>query len=99
MAAMAKPQQDELDFGPRPSGGLDAWHAEQRRQQEELARKLGLPLGKTVEVWLQGGVRLRGTLRLADAMLVQVNATVENTRFEVSAVPFRYSEMESCVEI
>lgn len=92
-------QQNEFDFGEPSGGGLDHWHAEQQRQREELARKLGLPLGKEVEVWLRGGVRLRGPLRLAEAMLLQANATLENTQFEVDAVPFLYAEMESCVHL
>jgi hypothetical protein len=96
---VAKLWQHELDFGARSAGGLDQWHAEQQRQREELARKIGLSLGKNVEVWLRGGVRLRGQLRLAAAVLLHNDATIENTRFEVSSVPFAYSEMESCVQI
>jgi hypothetical protein len=96
---MPKAWQKELDFEAHASGGLEKWESEQRRSREELARKVGLPLGQQVEVWLRGGVRLRGRLCLAEAMLPQTNATLENTRFEVNAVPFYYAEMESCVQI
>lgn len=96
---MKKSWHQELDFGARPDGGLDRWRDEQQQQREELARRLGLPLGKEVEVWLRGGVRLRGQLRLAQAMLLRAEATVENTRFEVESVAFFYKEMESCVSV
>jgi hypothetical protein len=96
---MSQPRQDEFEFGAAAPTAIDKWRTEQQRQRQELARNLGLPLGKEVEVWLRGGVRLRGALRLADAMLLHTNATVENTPFEVSAVRFKYSEMESCVRL
>ena len=91
--------QFELNFQAQPGSGLDAWHAEQQRQRELLARELRLPLGKEVEVWLHGGVRLRGKLQVDEVVLVHVQATLENTRFQVTGVPFTYAEIESCVAL
>lgn len=96
---MGQPTQAELDFAGGDSDGLSAWQAGQRRQREELARQLALPLGRPVEVWLRGGVRLRGELRLAEAFLVHAQVTQENTRFEVAGTQFAFREMESCVQL
>src|ERR1051325_346434 len=91
--------QRELDFERQQPTGLDSWHKEQQRQRQELARSLGLPLGKNVEIWLHGGIRLRGELRLEDATLLHVQSTLQNTRFEVNGLPFGYAEIESCVQM
>ena len=93
---MSKPWQHQFDFEGRSSGGLEKWHLEQQQQREELARSMGLPLGHSVEVWLKGGVRLRGRLRLAEALLLSASATHTNTRFAVGSVTFAYDEVESC---
>jgi hypothetical protein len=37
---------------------------------EELARRIHLPLGHEVEVWLYGGIRLRGKLSVKEEMLL-----------------------------
>jgi hypothetical protein len=94
---MAALRQTAFDFEAGAASGIDAWRAEIRRQQEELARTLGLPLGKQVEVWLRGGVRLQGRLGLEEATLVHTQSTLQNTRFEVDGVRFAYAEMDSCV--
>jgi hypothetical protein len=98
---MARAVQAELDFaaGMKPADGIASWRAELSRQRELLAKELGLPLDKEVEVWLVGGVRLRGQLKLEDALLLHANSTLQNTRFEVAGVPFSYAEIESCGRI
>src|SRR5437660_12717692 len=49
--------------------GYTQWLAGRRVAVAELARRINLPLGHQVEVWLCGGVRLRGRLRLAEELL------------------------------
>jgi hypothetical protein len=44
--------------------GFEAWQREQRERNNEFARRLGLPLGRRVEVVLHGGTTLRGLLSL-----------------------------------
>jgi hypothetical protein len=95
---VAAPRQTGFDFEAKGASGIDAWRAQLQRQREELAHSLGLPLGKQVEVWLRGGVRLRGRLNLEGAILVHAQSTLQNTRFEVDGVRFSYSEVESCVQ-
>jgi len=52
--------QAEFDFD---SVGVEAGHARWMAVRQvasvELARRLGLPLGHVVEIWLRGKVRLR----------------------------------------
>ena len=56
--------QSELGFGEDGSNeGYTRWLLGRKVATEILARKMGLPLGHEVEVWLIGGLRLRGKLR------------------------------------
>jgi len=92
--------QSEFNFlTANNSGGYDAWRGERLRQRAELARSFGLPIGKSVETWLRGGIRLRGELRLREDLLLHAVCTLENTQFEVNGVTFSYTEMESCVQL
>ena len=65
----------------------------------ELARRIGLPLGHQVEVWLYGGVRLRGKLRLREELLFIEEEQVRHLELVVDHVTFAYREMESCVRL
>ena len=65
----------------------------------ELARKINLPLGHVVEVWLRGNVRLRGQLRLRDEVLFLEESAVNHLELVVNRVPFTVAEMESCVRL
>ena len=62
--------QGEFTF---ETGGTDQgytqWLTGRRMAAKELARRINLPLGHQVEVWLDGGIRLRGNLRLKEEML------------------------------
>jgi hypothetical protein len=49
--------------------GYTQWLAGRRMAAKELAQRMNLPLGHQVEVWLNGGIRLRSTLRLREEML------------------------------
>ena len=66
---------------------------------EELARRIGLPLGHQVEVWLYEGIRLRGKMRLQEEVLFIEEERLRHLGLVVDHVPFAYREMESCVRM
>jgi hypothetical protein len=90
--------QSEFDFDqPGPGDGLEIWRQQRERTLHRLARRLGLPLGRQVEVWLKDGVKLRGRLELKESMLLLETVDERNLQLAVDRVAFRYSEVESCV--
>ena len=90
-------QQSEFDFQKGESGaGYTRWLAGRRMAAAELARRMNLPLGHEVEVWLYGGVRLRGKLRLREELLFVEEEQVRRLELVVDRVGFYYREMESC---
>jgi len=92
--------QSEFNFEPTTSpDGYTRWLAGRRVLAEELARRIHLPLGHQVEVWLYGGIRLRGKLRLKEEMLLIEEERVRHLELMVDGVPFTYRDMESCVRI
>ena len=92
--------QSEFNFGPSGTDqGYTQWLAGRRVMAEELARRIHLPLGHQVEVWLYGGVRLRGKLRLREEVLVIEEERVRHLELLVDHVAFTYREMESCVRL
>jgi len=92
--------QDEFDFGTGETGeGYNRWLEQRKRALVELARKLNLPLNHPVEVWLAGGIRLRGKLQLQEEMLFVPEDRVHQLRLQVDKVPFLIQEMESCVRL
>ena len=92
--------QGEFDFSDGSAGeGYARWLAQRKLAIAELARQLNLPLGHQVEVWLFGGVRLRGKLELQEEWLFFVKDYVKNLRLLVDHVPFSINEMESCVRL
>ena len=91
-------QQGEFGFDSTQSeAGHDRWLAVRRVAAKELARRINLPLGHMVEVWLRGDVRLRGRLRLKDEVLFIEESALNHLELVVDEVPFTFSEMESCV--
>jgi hypothetical protein len=78
--------------------GYAAWQEQRRALLNALAHKLGLPLGHRVEVWLTGGIWLRGQLRLREAKLF-LDDTRHTAELEVDGVVFRPAEVESCVRL
>jgi hypothetical protein len=78
---------------------VSRWREQRREEQIALARSLGLPIGREAEVWLKGGIRLRGRLELQEEMLLRTSATPENTKLLIGGTPFDYSQMESCVRV
>jgi len=91
--------QGEFDFETsRPDEGYTRWLAGRKLASAELARRLNLPLHHEVEVWLAGGIRLRGKLRLEEVLLIEEDS-VRHLGLRVDQVPFTMGEMESCVRL
>ena len=92
--------QSQFNFAANATEkGHTQWLAGRQLAAAELARKIGLPLGHQVEVWLYGGIRLRGELRLQEEMLFIEEENVRHLALIVDRVPFSYREMESCVRL
>lgn len=92
--------QSELNFGGEGSTeGYTWWLAGRQVATEILARKMGLPLGHEVDIWLIGGMRLRGKLRLQEEALFIEEERVRHLGLRVEKVDFTYREMESCVRL
>ena len=94
--------QHELNFGDgdgENGAGYTGWLAGRRMAAAELARRMNLPLEHQVEVWLHGGVRLRGKLRLREEMLFIEEDRVRHLELLVDRVGFAYREMESCIRL
>lgn len=95
---MDSPLQSSFDFQDNSQpDGLERWYQQRERASHRLARRLGLPLGHEVEVWLKDGVVLRGKLRLKEETLFLDTVDERNLELAVDRVDFRYGEMESCV--
>jgi hypothetical protein len=93
-------QQREFNFRTAQSeSGYTKWLVSRRVAVEAIARQLNLPIGHQVEVWLFGGVRLRGKLRLKEEILFIEEDRVRHLELLVDHVPFTYREMESCVRL
>ena len=56
-------------------------------------------IGHQVEIWLYGGIRLRGKLRLKEEMVFIAEDRVRHLELIADQVPFTYRDMESCVRI
>jgi hypothetical protein len=92
--------QSELNFGEeRSEEGYTRWMLGRQVATEILARKMGLPLGHEVEVWLVGGMWLRGKLRLQEEAMFIEEERVRHLGLKVDKVAFAYREMESCVRL
>jgi hypothetical protein len=93
-------QQSEFDFGTDGTEqGYRRWVTARRVAAGELARRMNLPLGQQVEVWLYGGIRLRGKLQLQDEVLFIEEERVRHLELTVDHVAFTFREMESCVRL
>ena len=90
----------KIGFGDRgQEKGYAQWVAVRKMAVEEAAQKLNLPIGHPTEVWLRGGIRLRGTLRLANEILFIEEEHVRELALVLDGVTFTYSEIESCVRL
>lgn len=93
-------QQREFNFKTRQSeSGYTEWLASRRVAVEALARRMNLPIGHQVEVWLSGGVRLRGKMRLKEEVLFIEEDRVRHLELLIDHVGFTYRDMESCVRL
>jgi hypothetical protein len=91
-------KQPEFSFNdPTPTTGYERWQEERRAAKLALAQRLGLPLGHEVEVWLQGEVRRRGLLELAEERLFLPEHTDVHLRLTIGHTSFEAGEIESCV--
>ena len=87
-----------MDFvAQSPRDGLERWRNQRREMVRKVGLELGLPLNHTVEVWLRGGIRLRGQLTLREEMLYVETPQDLNLELVVDGVTFRWTEIESCV--
>ena len=92
--------QGELNFESQAeTNGYTQWLTSRRLTTDELARRMNLPIGHQVEVWLVGGVRLRGQLRLQEEVLFIEEERVRHLPLRIDRVAFTYREMESCVRV
>lgn len=90
--------QSELPFdAAAPPSGYDHWQAERRAAKVTLSKRLGLPLGHQVEVWLRDEVRLRGRLELAGEKLFLPECNDVHLQLAVRRAIFEAREIESCV--
>jgi hypothetical protein len=93
-------QQGQLNFDTgAPPAGYNQWVAGRKMAAQELARRLGLPLNHQVEVWLHGGIQLKGILRLREEIPFMDEERMRHLELTVDRVPFTYREIESCVRL
>src|SRR5689334_5446405 len=70
LTRMDSAEQPLLNFDSENSAhGVSSWREQRHQAMLTLSRKLGLPLGRKVEVWLRNEIRLVGTLRLQEEQL------------------------------
>jgi hypothetical protein len=93
------PQQQFNFNSPTQSDGYNTWQQQRREALRQLARKMGLPLERKVEVWLQGDIRLVGVLRLREEQLFVPEDYQPKLELLVGNVPFTPGEMLSCVAL
>jgi hypothetical protein len=93
-------QQTEFDFQTGfGNQGFIHWQEQRRQVMERLTTRMGLPLGHLVEVWLEGGVRLRGMLRLQEEKLFVEDARDFSLVLTVDKTPFTAGEIQSCIRL
>ena len=92
--------QGEFSFAAAPhQDGYANWLTGRKIATQALAQRMNLPLGHQVEVWLRGGIRLRGHLRLKEEQLFIEEDSVRHLELAVDRVPFTYHDMDSCVRL
>jgi len=79
--------------------GYTHWLAGRRLAVNEMARRLNLPLGHQVEVWLADGICLRGQLRLQEEVLFIEEERVRHLQLRIDRTCFDYRDLESCVRL
>jgi hypothetical protein len=93
-------EQGQFNFGAsHTQDGYSSWLQQRRDAVRQLARKMGLPLDRRVEVWLRNDIRLVGTLRLREEGLFLPENDAGQPELVVDGVPFTPGEMLSCVAL
>jgi small nuclear ribonucleoprotein (snRNP)-like protein len=91
------PLQPSFEYDRPGPDGFSHWRKQREKQLLELSKNLGLPLNHQVEVWLRGGIRLRGILKLKENLLfLPERSSVELMLGEVCFSP---AEIESCIRV
>ena len=92
--------QGELNFDSGSGqDGYNKWVAVRQLTAHKAAEKLNLPVEHPTEVWLRGGIRLHGTLRLTRDLLFIEEERIRSLPLEVDGVSFTFAEIESCVRM
>ena len=92
--------QSQFDFSSSgTAAGYANWLAGRQVSVQALARRLNLPVGHEVEVWLRGDVRLKGKLRLQEDNLLLEEEAIRHLELQVDRVRFRAGELERCVRL
>lgn len=97
--AMNSPQsQPEMDFTTAHlTSGYESWQEQRRAALRTLALQLGLPIGHEVEVWLRGGIVLKGKLRLREELIFLDETRNLHVELVVGRTSFTPTEIEACV--
>lgn len=91
---MEDPGAAQIEFGfdqPRETDGYCIWARQREEEMREMGRRLGLPLGHPVEVWLKDGTLLKGRLLL--------RGEEKDWEFVIGRVGFKATEIESCIRL
>ena len=92
--------QMEISFGSaHTESGFQAWVNQRRATFTKLAGELGLPLGRQVEIWLKGDVRLSGVLELAHAPLFIDESRSLELELRIDKCTFTPRDIEACVRV
>ena len=97
----AEPSQSDFNLSNTAIShdGYSLWREERAEVMKKIARKLGLPLERRVQVWLTGEIRLEGVLLLKDSSWFPETISSEALELTVDGVPFKPSEMTSCIRL
>jgi len=96
---MADPSlQGEFLFGAG-ADGYAQWVAMRQVTTAAAAARLNLPLGRLCEVWLPGGIRLRGHLRLTNEILFIDETNLRDLPLAIGRTVFKFKEIESCLRL
>jgi len=92
--------QPDLNFNAPNSGGYELWLRQRQSLIAHLTDQLGYPIGRQVEVWLQGGVRLRGNLTVREESIHwSTDHKAVGVELGIGQVYFPISQIESCVRL
>ena len=92
-------QQTELNFSSSSTAGYASWLQARDEAIKTLRHRCGLPIGREVEVWLRGNIRLKGRLRLKEESLFVPEQKERDLRLCVGQTDFAIGEIESCLTV